>query len=499
MYCYKSSEKQVNKKNSIIRNIIHLFYSTILANILNATTLILLANFFNSKNYGIFSVALALAMIMNFFTDLGVSNTFLREGSKKESLSNTFSSYIKIRVVCLLLAIIVFSVGIHTFYQELQILYMMYSLLIPMVIGLMMQGIGITYFQLTERMQFIASIKIFSAIVLIVSITLCMALKVDVRLTAFLYGFSYFIAGLYSLYLLQKNVKVKWKSPFQNQLVANLSPFLISGLFIMLTPQLGPLVLEKTLPLTLVGLFAVAYRIPSALYQVPGVIAGAFFPLLFKTFNQGKLEEHTRLTILQMKIMSYIGVCMTISLFYLAGFLVTILFGDEWASAVQPLKILSFIIVLQGFNIAIADGLTTRGLQNRRTIVQFITITIGVMSLYYLSVSYAVVGAAFAVLAMEIVSFVGYILTHPTRNLILTKVILPYGSYFSISFILLHYLLSKYPFMAILTTFISVSAMIYLFDKSTRALIKGFIKKKKQQEISHVTNGRQREDENNAH
>ena len=109
-----------------------------------------------------------------------------------------------------------------------------------------------------------------------------MALKVDVRLTAFLYGFSYFIAGLYSLYLLHKNVKVKWKSPFQNQLVANLSPFLISGLFIMLTPQLGPLVLEKTLPLTLVGLFAVAYRIPSALYQVPGVIAGAFLPLLFK-------------------------------------------------------------------------------------------------------------------------------------------------------------------------------------------------------------------------
>jgi O-antigen/teichoic acid export membrane protein len=189
---------------------------------------------------------------------------------------------------------------------------------------------------------------------------------------------------------------------------------------------------------------------------------------------------------------------MTTSLFYLAVFLVTILFGDEWASAVQPLKILSFIIVLQGFNIAIADGLTTQGLQNRRTLVQFITIIIGFMSLYYLSVSYAVVGAAFAVLTMEIVSFVGYVLSHPTRRVILTKVILPYGSYFSISFILLHYLLSKYPFMAILSTIISVSAMILLFDKPARALIQDFIKKKKQQEIPLLTKGRQREDENSA-
>ncbi|WMX54266.1 oligosaccharide flippase family protein [Peribacillus sp. R9-11] len=474
------------KKNSIFKNIIHLFYSTILSNVLNAITLILLANYFNSKNYGIFSVALALAMIMNFFTDLGVSNTFLREGSKKGNLGTTFSSYIKIRVVCLLLSFLVFFVGIHILYQEQQILYMIYSLMIPMVIGLAIQSIGITYFQLTERMQFIASIKIFSAIALIISTTVSMGLKVDVHLAAFLYGFSYLVGGLYSLYLLLSKAELKWKSPFEKQLLTNLSPFLISGLFIMLTPQLGPLVLEKTLPLTLVGLFAVAYRIPSALYQIPGVIAGAFFPLLFKRYNQGELEEHTRLNILQMKIMSYTGMCMTISLFYLAEYLVTILFGDEWGAAVLPLKILSFIIVLQGFNIAIADGLTTRGLQNRRTIVQFITIAIGLLSFYYLSVSYAVAGSAFAVLIMEIVSFIGYVAVNPVKRTVLAKVIIPYGFFFSISFILIHYSLSQYPFIAMLSTIILVSTLILLLDKPIKDLIVGFIKKKNQ-------DGRQKE------
>lgn len=45
----------------------------------------------------------------------------------------------------------------------------------------------------------------------------------------------------------------------------------------MSTPQLAPILLNYTLPLSMVGVFAVAYRMPAALYQVPGVIAGAFF------------------------------------------------------------------------------------------------------------------------------------------------------------------------------------------------------------------------------
>ena len=44
----------------------------------------------------------------------------------------------------------------------------------------------------------------------------------------------------------------------------------------MSTPQLAPILLNYTLPLSMVGVFAVAYRMPAALYQVPGVIAGAF-------------------------------------------------------------------------------------------------------------------------------------------------------------------------------------------------------------------------------
>lgn len=51
---------------SILNNIIHLFYSTILANLLQAVSLIVLANFFNAQHYGMFSVAIAVTFVMLF-------------------------------------------------------------------------------------------------------------------------------------------------------------------------------------------------------------------------------------------------------------------------------------------------------------------------------------------------------------------------------------------------------------------------------------------------
>lgn len=94
----------------------------------------------------------------------------------------------------------------------------------------------------------------------------------------------------------------------------------------MSTPQLAPILLNYTLPLSMVGVFAVAYRMPAALYQVPGVIAGAFFPVLFKHYNQNNIEEHTKLNLLQIKSMAIVGICMTIGLYHLAPYFISIFF-----------------------------------------------------------------------------------------------------------------------------------------------------------------------------
>ncbi|MEC2531088.1 oligosaccharide flippase family protein, partial [Bacillus cereus] len=111
---------------SILSNIIHLFYSTILANLLQAVSLIVLANFFNAQHYGMFSVAIAVTFVMLFFTDLGLSNKYLREGANERAdLEQIIESYKKIWMFLLIFIYILGYIAIHFLYEDNNLIYMM--------------------------------------------------------------------------------------------------------------------------------------------------------------------------------------------------------------------------------------------------------------------------------------------------------------------------------------------------------------------------------------
>lgn len=73
------------------------------------------------------------------------------------------------------------------------------------------------------------------------------------------------------------------------------------------------------------------------------------------------------------------------------------------------------------FNIAIADGLTTSGRQNKRTVVQCIALVIGGIMLYSFSSIGGVIGAAYAMVLFEIVALVGYIAVSVVRKKLYSK------------------------------------------------------------------------------
>lgn len=97
------------------------------------------------------------------------------------------------------------------------------------------------------------------------------------------------------------------------------------------------------------------------------------------------------------------------------------IFHEEWSNAVEPLQILSFLIVLQSLNIAIADGLTTSGCQNKRTVVQCVALVIGGVMLYSFSSLGGVIGAAYAMVLFEIVALVGYIAVSVVKKKLYSK------------------------------------------------------------------------------
>ncbi|MDG5787890.1 oligosaccharide flippase family protein [Evansella sp. AB-P1] len=465
--------------NSIINNIIHLFYSTALSSALNAAALIILAYYLQSHNYGLFSVALAISMIMGYFTDAGLSDIVLREGSKKNvSTSILMSSYIKMRFLLLIITFVFGFIYIEFVYVNNQeLIQTAYLLIFPMVTGVALQSIGTTYFQLIEKMEYFGYIRMVSALTLVTTISLGMLFSLHPYIISLLYGMSYMLAGIFGLVLVSKKIKIPLKSKFHKGILQNLGSFTIGGLLFVILPHLGPLVLERTISLKDVGLFAIAYRIPQALQQIPFVVAGAYYPVLFRYFNGGMPNEHLKLNITQIKIMSLIGMGMTIPFFHLSEFVIQFLFGAEWTMAATPLKILSLLLTFQAINIALADGLTSRGMQTYRMVCQLIAVISGVILYFVLSQSYGVIGAAFAGIAIEGITLLGFLLCIPNRGVIAIKAIIPYLLFFAISLGVSEYFFREIPLLAMAINLIFLSMLLFIDSELKEKIRRDVVKK----------------------
>ena len=139
--------------------------------------------------------------------------------------------------------------------------------------------------------------------------------------------------------------------------------FAINGIIVMLIPQIGPLILDKVLTTTELGYYAAAFKIPSVLYQFPGVIATAFYPRLFQLGNEKAYEEHRSMSGFELKIMSILGAILALPFVVNPRFWIVTLLTENMAPSVPALVLLSYLILLQSMKYPLADFLTTVGRQ----------------------------------------------------------------------------------------------------------------------------------------
>ncbi|ANC78839.1 hypothetical protein ABE65_019355 [Fictibacillus phosphorivorans] len=459
--------------NSISKNIFHLLYSTAAASFLNALVLIYLASYLEAFHYGMFSVVLASAMVMGYFTDAGLTEIAIREGSKKEAdRVAILSSYLKVRALLLLLTLAGGACYISFFYNDNpELTKLAYCLSIPMVFGLAFQGIGTMFFQLVQKMQYIGFIKMFTALLLICTLGMSMFLSLTPVIVCFLYGFSYFIAGIFALVLVARHIPFRLDVPFLPGFLKNFTSFMLSGLLFIITPQLGPIILEKTLTLKEVGLFAVAYRIPQALQQLPLIVAGAYRPVMFTHFHRKRMDQHVDLNVTLIKLMAICGMVITIPLFYLSDEIILFLFGESWLLSSQALKILSLLLLIQAVGVGLADGLTTRGLQKFRTGIQLFSVLTGIAVYILFSNTYGITGGALAGLSVELIALIGYYLFLPQKRTIALKSFVPYFLYFGLFLYLCSLIMTTYPYLAAVIHLMSVGFLVILDKEMKRKLV----------------------------
>lgn len=181
--------------------------------------------------------------------------------------------------------------------------------------------------------------------------------------------------------------------------------------------------------------------------------------------------------------MGLMGICLCIPLFHLSNIIVEIVFGEEWGAAAIGLKILSLMLFLQSFNFPLADGLTTRNLQSRRTITQFLAVLSGIVLYYVFSLKFGVVGGATAAVSIEVIMLLGFIMFNPNKKELIIKIIVPYFSVFIAFTVTSAFYLNNFPITAAIINLLSVVLLIVLLDKELRARLMNYIQKKRNVEV----------------
>ncbi len=456
--------------NRIIKNILYLFFGNISVKILGATAAILIARYLGAENFGILSVAIAFATVAGYFTDLGLTHTLMREGTKPGAdIPVLMGSFLKVRILFSLLTALVSGFIIFIFYEDPVLQQVLFLMVLPTIFGASLQGLGVAYFQVTQEMKYTAFIRSVSGIITAGTLFLAIIFKWSVFVVAVAYGLSSIIGGLYSLWLLRRRINLL--RGWNKALLSGLGSFTLAGITMLLIPQLGPLVLEKVNTLTQVGLFAAAYRFPSMLYQIPGILAAAFYPALFELGNKKDEPGHFKLSVLELKTMSFLGILLALPFFIFPEWIIHMLLGEEWLSSSPALRILALVVILQSINSPLADSLTTRGMQARRTFILVIAFSLGFPLYYFLGSFWGSLGGAISAISIECILLFGFVLANPTGWSMLQNIWI--NSLAFMLTMLFYYLtpINKYPFWGIVLACLIYASIVILLDKDLRRVL----------------------------
>lgn len=466
------------KTNKILKNASYLFVGNITVRFVLAIATIFFARYVSPSDYGMFTTALAVSAVICYFTDAGLTHTFMREGTRSDAnISVLISSYLRIRLILAIVISVLFAIFAQFFYPDAYLRAMVYWVVLPTMFGATLQGVGMAYFQVTERMQFTAIISVLQGVTAAAALLLGMSFQWSLMMVAAMYGVSSLVTGVIAFIMTIRYTQVHkgWDKGILDQLLI----FTINGIIIMLLPQLGPIILEKVSTYNQVGFFGAASKIPAVLYQIPGVIAAAFYPRLFAFGNEKNIEEHRKLSSFELKLMSFLGMGISIPFIADPSFWIVSLLGEEYAPAGNALAILAFMVILQSINYPLADNLTTIGQQWKRATTMTIGLVVAIIGYIVLGSKYGMMGAAAAAILTEITLLIGFTLFIRKGMQLLFKGIIFNSLAFIISYGIYRIaLIDLPPLVALTLTGILYGMIGIVIDPQIRGFVLGFIKQK---------------------
>jgi PST family polysaccharide transporter len=358
--------------------------------------------------FGLLAMATAFSAYFMILSDYGFNVTATHEISihrdNNKKLNEIFSAVMIIKLILMLIGFSILLLSLWLFdglAEEAPI----YLLTFGMVLGEVL--FPIWFFQGIEKMRYIAILNIVAKLFFLMAILVFVNHKEDAFLVPLFNSLGFIMVGVISLFYIYKefNIRFIWQ-PY-----GRLRLYFIKGWHIFLSKLAVTLYSSSNIFVLglftnhlLVGYYAIAYKVVSALVSLGDIVNQVIFPFLSKKWTESRVLYYNifykflKGILLGMFFLSLI-------LFFLAQDIVFMLSGQEIYITVELLQIMSLFLVIAPLGGLYSQSFVTQGHSFYVTKSTFWTLLVNMLLIGILIPLYGVYGLAIAEVLVKMFHF----------------------------------------------------------------------------------------------
>ncbi|MBU1669385.1 flippase [bacterium] len=358
--------------------------------------------------FGLLAMATAFIAYFMILGDYGFNITATREISvhreNAKKLNEIVSSVLMIKILLMLLGFAILVISLFLF-DKLGNDALIYLLTFGMVMGQVF--FPIWFFQGIEKMGYIAILNIVAKLFFLIAILLFVKEKEDAYLVPLLNSLGFIVVGAISLFYMYKTFKVR----FVWQPYAVLREYFLLGWHVFLSRMAVVFYTSSNIFIlglftshTVVGYYAIADKIVSALVSLGEILNQVFFPYLSKKWEESRQNYYSIFyKTLKGLVLGMFVVALTVA--WWASDIVQLISGKEIVVTTELLQIMSVTVILFPIGGLFSQSFVTQQQPLYVTKSTFWTLLVNVILVGMLVPLYGVYGLACAMILVQLFHF----------------------------------------------------------------------------------------------
>lgn len=355
-------------------------------------------------HFGEIAVAYAIALIfqtvVNFSFDFIGARDVARNREDMGKVSEIVSTILCARIVLYVIAFVLLG-GIVLAVPKFREIWLL--ILISVATAFFSMNVSEWFFQGIEKMEHITIVNVISRVVYIVLIFTFIKEREDYLLYPIFNLLGFVMASMYSILMMTRKYKCRLHIPPFSKILDSFKigkDLFVNQVCMSLCINLPNILLGTISGSAAAGLYDAAGKLHNAGKHSIDVLNRTFFPFLSR-----QMDKHTGYR----RINFFFSLLLAVLLFFLAPLLIRLLYSDEFLPAIPLLRILAVSVFFTG--ISSAYGVNYLLLIGREKLLRNITLTVtllGVVLFVVLTYLYSTVGAAVAVVILNVAFALSY-------------------------------------------------------------------------------------------